>query len=330
MYKNLRKLIVLGSASVLALCSVVLAQAPGTVLYEGDVIPAAAVPAWSPGGDISAGLVVIDAAAEDGFAYELPTVDSGGWSVPVSNLSLFNNATGWEVEIGHKAIFNDFGDMERHFRNDDSDHARISDGFLCIEVEFRPGQVRIYGCRVAPWNCSDLVNFCRLFSVPYDEYVTVSIIAQGNSYLATVNGQIFVGKKDRSIPKVLFFGNSSGPNRSIARWDYVRLFMGERDDDGDGVGNDIDVCPNTVIPEAVPTRSLGINRFALVDDDQIFDTSLPPGGGRGPGNFYAIADTAGCSCKQIVEVLGLGEGHERFGCSISAMEEWVSIVKSVD
>ncbi len=98
------------------------------------------------------------------------------------------------------------------------------------------------------------------------------------------------------------------------------------DSDDDEVPDNVDVCPGTVIPESVPTRRLGVNRFALVDDDGSFDTRLPPGGGGGPGVGFSIDDTAGCSCEQIITALDLGRGHTKFGCSISAMEAWVALV----
>lgn len=97
------------------------------------------------------------------------------------------------------------------------------------------------------------------------------------------------------------------------------------DGDGDGVPDDLDVCPDTVIPERVPTRRLGVNRWALVDGDGIFDTTPPPGGGNGPPVGFAIDDTGGCSCEQIIAALGLGKGHVKNGCSISAMQEWVAL-----
>lgn len=40
----------------------------------------------------------------------------------------------------------------------------------------------------------------------------------------------------------------------------------QSDEDNDNVANDIDVCPGTVIPEFPPTKSLGVNQFALMDD----------------------------------------------------------------
>jgi len=96
------------------------------------------------------------------------------------------------------------------------------------------------------------------------------------------------------------------------------------DGDGDGVLDDVDVCPGTVIPEGVPTDSLGVNRFALVDGDFIFDTTPPKG--KGPQASFTTEDTAGCSCEQIIEALHLGKGHEKFGCSLGAMRNWVDLV----
>jgi hypothetical protein len=93
------------------------------------------------------------------------------------------------------------------------------------------------------------------------------------------------------------------------------------DADHDGVCGDVDLCPDTAIPEALSPSDLGVNRWALVDGDGVFDTRLPKG--RGPTRSYTIADTGGCSCSQIIAALGLGKGHAKFGCSISAMDDWL-------
>jgi len=101
--------------------------------------------------------------------------------------------------------------------------------------------------------------------------------------------------------------------------DGLVLFI-TKDVDGDGVNDDADVCPSTSIPEA-PTRGLGKNRFALIDDDFEFDSTSP--NGKGPGRSYSTVDTAGCSCAQIIAAEGLGNGHSKFGCSIGVMDNWV-------
>lgn len=96
------------------------------------------------------------------------------------------------------------------------------------------------------------------------------------------------------------------------------------DVDHDSVCDELDLCPGTVFPDLVPTVSLGVNRFADLDGDGLFDTVSPKG--KGPRRSYSIDDTAGCSCSQIIDALDLGDGHARFGCSISAMDEWTSLV----
>ena len=99
-----------------------------------------------------------------------------------------------------------------------------------------------------------------------------------------------------------------------------------RDSDGDGILDGLDRCADTQIPEAtVPSRRLGVNRWALVDGDGMFDSVSPRG--RGSRRSYTIDDTAGCSCEQIIEARGLGNGHTRFGCSNGNMRRWV---RSVD
>ncbi len=100
-----------------------------------------------------------------------------------------------------------------------------------------------------------------------------------------------------------------------------------KDEDADGVPNDLDVCPGTEAPETnVPTKgSLGSNRWALLDDEDplVFDQASPQAGAK---RSYTLGDTAGCSCEQIIEAQGLGKGHTKFGCSNGAMKVWVEWV----
>ena len=96
------------------------------------------------------------------------------------------------------------------------------------------------------------------------------------------------------------------------------------DSDGDTVFDVDDVCADTVIPEAVvPTQGLGNNRHALVTDDTIFDTKKK---GTIQDSEFTVQDTAGCSCEQIIEEQGLGQGHIKFGCSNGAMKNWIEQV----
>jgi hypothetical protein len=116
--------------------------------------------------------------------------------------------------------------------------------------------------------------------------------------------------------------NDSGTVLRSSDHDGLVLFL-TSDVDGDGVGDDADICPMTAIPESVPTRELGVNRWALADDDRDFDTRSPPGGSDAA---FSTEDTAGCSCSQIIAAQGLGKGHVRFGCSTGVMQDWVGLV----
>jgi len=131
--------------------------------------------------------------------------------------------------------------------------------------------------------------------------------------------QIGRGNSDAAVDLI---NDVNTPLRSSDH-DGLVLFLA-KDSDGDGVTDDADYCPATVIPEGAPTNKLGTNRFALTDDNRIFDTKDPKG--VGPQASFDIFDTAGCSCEQIVVEQELGKGHMKFGCSLGVMRNWVDLV----
>ena len=90
--------------------------------------------------------------------------------------------------------------------------------------------------------------------------------------------------------------------------------------DCDGVPGSVDFCPGTVLPESVPTNGFHSNGSALTGFGGIFETAPP----NPQGVVYTIEDTAGCSCEQIVDILDLGQGHLKHGCSFSAMDDWLA------
>jgi hypothetical protein len=102
-----------------------------------------------------------------------------------------------------------------------------------------------------------------------------------------------------------------------AERDGLALFL-MSDSDADGVPEDIDRCPGTAIPEAVPTQGLKPNHWALVNGDGIFDTAGTP------ASPFTIQQTGGCSCEQIIAALGLGNGQRKHGCSKGTLEDWIA------
>jgi len=105
----------------------------------------------------------------------------------------------------------------------------------------------------------------------------------------------------------------------------------DNDSDKDGLCADADLCPDTAIPEkTVPAHSLGVNRWALIDNDIGFDTKLPHGlqdrtsGANGVlSRTYTILQTRGCSCEQIVAKLKQSSMVKKFGCSKGTMDEFI-------
>ncbi len=94
--------------------------------------------------------------------------------------------------------------------------------------------------------------------------------------------------------------------------------------DCDGVAEEFDFCPGTIVPESVPTSGmLRSNNSALTDNSGVFETAGP----NPQGLVFTIEDTAGCSCEQIVEAQHLGQGHLRNGCSPGAMQNWVNFLE---
>lgn len=113
-----------------------------------------------------------------------------------------------------------------------------------------------------------------------------------------------------------FDDDPTTPLRS-ADHDGLALFV-MSDSDADGVAEDLDKCPGTVIPEAVPTQRLTADHWALTNGDGIFDTV------GNPAHLFTIQETGGCSCDQILTRLGLGGGQRKFGCTLDTMTAWIA------
>jgi hypothetical protein len=96
--------------------------------------------------------------------------------------------------------------------------------------------------------------------------------------------------------------------------------------DADGLCADVDLCADTELPDE-PTVRLGVHRWAS-DMGGVFQTVAPWGRRSRTRFLYTLLDTQGCSCGQIVEALGLGEGHRRFGCSSGALQAWINLIQS--
>jgi hypothetical protein len=202
----------------------------------------------------------------------------------------------------------------------------FTDGYVDVtghmKGDFDPAESLLSGTDHVDPNLTD-----RAFDLAADErysYVFAGSAQVLDHALTSVHLDPFVrdvqyARGNADAPGILI-QDASTPARSSDH-DGLVLFL---ESDDDGVPDAQDLCPGTEIPEPVPTRRLSPGSWALTENDGVFRSGEAKGGGNGPGGGYTIFDTGGCSCDQIIDEMGLGLGHERFGCSTSAMDAWVA------
>ena len=88
------------------------------------------------------------------------------------------------------------------------------------------------------------------------------------------------------------------------------------DSDGDGVLDVEDICPGTVIPE-IDNFDLMKRRYAVNAAGDFVNVN-------GESSGFTIADTGGCSATQIIQALGLGNGHSKFGIPHGILKSWIN------
>lgn len=88
----------------------------------------------------------------------------------------------------------------------------------------------------------------------------------------------------------------------------------DSDVDGDGVVNADDICPLTILNNMPPGPKK--NRYFVETFGQFID-------GNGTESGFTIEDTFGCGQLQIIDLLDLGLGHEKFGITQSALLDFI-------
>ena len=85
------------------------------------------------------------------------------------------------------------------------------------------------------------------------------------------------------------------------------------DVDGDTVANGEDMCPITTFND--PPDGLKKNRFAVDAAGLFVDVN-------GTESGYSVVDTFGCDEDQIIDLMHLGRGHERFGITRGVLKNF--------
>jgi len=89
------------------------------------------------------------------------------------------------------------------------------------------------------------------------------------------------------------------------------------DSDADGVGENADLCLGTTADSAGGGKPLKNNHFSDIDGDGVFNTS------NKSKKAFTVFATKGCSCDQIIDVMKLGKGHQKNGCSGGEIELFI-------
>jgi enterochelin esterase-like enzyme len=89
------------------------------------------------------------------------------------------------------------------------------------------------------------------------------------------------------------------------------------DADKDGVKDSSDVCAGTILPDAA-SSDLKPNHYTATADGFV-DSEGEVG--------FSLLEAGGCSGSQIVEAMGLGKGHLKYGLAQGALRSWVASLK---
>ena len=96
----------------------------------------------------------------------------------------------------------------------------------------------------------------------------------------------------------------------------IGAFEVDTNSDGDSVSDTFDLCPGTLLPEAVPPQ-LKKNRYYADATGNFIDAN-------GTSAGITVVDTFGCSGSQIVAATGAGAAHLRFGVTRSLLLDWIA------
>ena len=86
------------------------------------------------------------------------------------------------------------------------------------------------------------------------------------------------------------------------------------DADKDGVDDASDVCADTVLPDQ-PSSDLRPNHYAATADGFVDSDGEVA---------YSLLEAGGCSGSQVVESMGLGQGHLKYGIAQGVLVSWIA------
>ncbi|MEQ9104132.1 MAG: T9SS type A sorting domain-containing protein [Rhodothermales bacterium] len=195
---------------------------------------------------------------------------------------------------------------------------------------------QLVGYQGAYWSYDTLVYPVTLSGTQTLEFIIYDGggLAGGMYRLETNSGTVFADTDNDGLTdpqEVLYSTDPTNPDSDgdgISDGDEVAAGTDPNtpdvfDTDGDGVPDDEDLCAASVFD----TMELNPNQWALREGSTDFIQGLTRKG-TSSGGSYSVAETGGCSCSDIVEAAGHGQGHLKKGCSNSVMANWAAHVAS--
>jgi hypothetical protein len=251
-----------------------------------------------------------------------PDKEVGACGQPVpSSTSLIRNLRARDLEVSL--------DMKSIVRHDKYVIARAEGGNR-IQINFRSVLNDILVEEIN--NCiARTIAIFPIRAIDSDDEISTKVILIGSRLRVLVNNLLVIDQEISLSQRAGQVGVgviSDGYGPGTTAFDNVRVLYavvdadGDGKIDGDGVTATRDRCPGTVLPETVPTSTLGTGRLANTDRDLALETKPAPAGPGEPG--FTLLDTHGCSCEQIIAARGLGTDQKRFGCTRGTIRGFIS------
>lgn len=186
-----------------------------------------------------------------------------------------------------------------------------------------PATVQVCGFTISLTPGSDATITCGSVTVATDAGEVTVLLDGGNSVSVPVGAVVRVDQSPGGTVDVVNLGPVAvtvvlgGVTHTVEPGEPASF----DDEDDDGVFDVDDLCLGTAPLGSATTPGLKHNRYAVDASGHFVD-------GDGDDSGYTIFVGAGCDETQIIDAVGLGKGHSKFGLSKGALKNWMAHASS--
>ncbi len=261
----------------------------------------------------------------------------------VLTLVFVSTAFAYDITIGNDAISRSVVDSYQNFSIVDTNNPAASDGVL-VQFEYWASNTNPFkflvldAGKMVMWKSelitptSTGVNIYNLATaVPVETGWNVGFWFQNSgtipfNYDGTADPAYYTPNNNGEPAK----GSTLSEAGTTDRFYSFVAYGWFGDTDGDGVGNGMDLCPDTEVDTGNWERDWGTNRWQVMEVEEVLGwyQNKPIGKGETEATYaYDLSYTYGCNGHQILDILqiDLGDamnGHRKFGLSSSVLEEF--------